>query len=82
MWIVKPLSFPNGDSYFEDLNDLRFANSGLITEVNPFFFINESCQLLANSVNLFKQGYFDCAFYSIREALELTISGLYLFSNP
>lgn len=82
MWIVKPLSFPNGDSYFEDFNDLRFANSGLITEVNPFFFINESCQLLANSVNLFKQGYFDCAFYSIREALELTISGLYLFSNP
>ena len=81
-WIIKPLSLPRANEYLEDLNDLRFSNSGLLAEVNPFFFINEACQLLANSVKLFELGYFDCAFYSVRQAIELSLSGLYLFSNP
>lgn len=81
-WNIKPLSLPKAKEYLEDLNDLRFSNSGLLAEVNPFFFINEACQLLANSVKLFELGYFDCAFYSVRQAIELSLSGLYLFSNP
>lgn len=81
-WNIKPLSLPGSNEYLEDLNDLRFSNSGLLAEVNPFFFINEACQLLANSVKLFELGYFDCAFYSVRQAIELSLSGLYLFSNP
>ena len=81
-WNIKPLSLPKANEYLEDLNDLRYSYSGLIAEVNPFFFINEACQLLANSVKLFEAGYFDCAFYSIRQAIELSLSGLYLFSNP
>ena len=81
-WNIKPLSLPRAKEYLEDLNDLRFSNSGLLAEVNPFFFINEACQLLANSVKLFELGYFDCAFYSVRQAIELSLSGLYLFSNP
>lgn len=81
-WNIKPLSLPKASEYLEDLSDLRFADSGILTEVNPFFFINEACQLLANSVKLFELGYFDCAFYSIRQAIELSLSGLYLFSNP
>lgn len=81
-WSIKPLTFSKAQEYLVDLNDLWFSESGLIAEVNPFFFINEACQLLANSVELFKLGYFDSAFYSIRQALELPLSGLYLFSNP
>lgn len=81
-WKVKPLSLPRTNEYLEDLSDLRFADSGILAEVNPFFFVNEACQLLANSVKLFEQGYFDCAFYSVRQAIELSLSGLYLFSNP
>lgn len=81
-WNIKPLSLPRANEYLEDLSDLQFSNSGLVAEVNPFFFINEACQLLANSVKLFKLGYFDCAFYSVRQAIELSLSGLYLFSNP
>lgn len=81
-WSIKPFSLSRANEYLEDLNDLRFSDSGLVTEVNPFFFVNESCQLLANSVNLFKLGYFDCAFYFVREAIELSLSGLYLFCNP
>lgn len=82
LWNIKPLSLPGANEYLEDLSDLRFADSGILTEVNPFFFINEACQLLANSVKLFELGYFDCAFYSVRQAIELSLSGLYLFSNP
>ena len=81
-WNIKPLSLPKANEYLEDLNSLKYSDSGILTEVNPFFFINEACQLLANSVKLFESGYFDCAFYSIRQALEVSISGLYLFSNP
>ena len=81
-WNIDPLSLPKAKEYLEDLNDLRFSNSGILAEVNPFFFINEACQLLANSVKLFELGYFDCAFYCIRQAIELSVSGLYLFCNP
>lgn len=81
-WKIMPLSLPKANEYLEDLNDLRFSASGLLAEVNPFFFINEACQLLANSVKLFELGYFDCAFYSVRQAIELSLSGLYLYSNP
>lgn len=81
-WNIKPLSLPKANEYLEDLNYISFSFSGLLAEVNPFFFINEACQLLANSVRLFELGYFDCAFYSIRQSIELSLSGLYLFSNP
>ena len=33
-------------------------------------------------MKLFELGYFDCAFYSVRQAIDLSLSGLYLFSNP
>ena len=82
LWNIKPLPLPNAREYLEDLNDLRFSDSGMLAEVNPFFFVNEACQLLANSVKLFELGYFDCAFYSVRQAIEMSLSGLYLFSNP
>jgi len=81
-WNIKPLPLPKAKEYLEDLNDLRFSDSGMLAEVNPFFFVNEACQLLANSVRLFELGYFDCAFYSVRQAIEMSLSGLYLFSNP
>lgn len=81
-WSIRPFSLPKASDYLEDLSELQFSNSGIIAEVNPFFFLNESCQLLANSVRLFKLGYFDCAFYSVRQAIELSLNGLYLFSNP
>lgn len=81
-WSITPLPLPKAKEYLEDLNDLRLSDSGMLAEVNPFFFVNEACQLLANSVRLFELGYFDCAFYSIRQAIEMSLSGLYLFSNP
>lgn len=43
-------------------------------------FLLESCQLLANSLDLIHQGYFDAAFYSVRQAGEVILIGA-LFTN-
>lgn len=40
-------------------------------------FLNEWAQLLLNAIILFKSGYFDCAYYSLRQAIELAIVVLY-----
>lgn len=41
-------------------------------------FLTESVRLLKNSVFLFEEGYFDCAFYSIRQATETVNNMLYI----
>lgn len=41
-------------------------------------FLNEAVQLLVNSIFLYEQGYFDCAFYSIRQASEVLDTMLFL----
>lgn len=41
-------------------------------------FLSEATQLLINSIFLYEDGYFDCAFYSVRQASEVFDSMLYL----
>lgn len=48
--------------------DIMFCNS----------FISEAIQLLTNSIFLYEDGNFDCAFYSIRQASEVANNMLYL----
>ena len=52
--------------------DIMFCNS----------FLNEATQLLKNSIFLYKDGLFDCAFYSVRQASEVINSMLYLANSP
>lgn len=54
--------------------------SGLVSTPSFNQFLLESCQLLANSLDLIHQGYFDAAFYSVRQAGEVILIGT-LFSN-
>lgn len=44
-------------------------------------FISESIKLLINSIDLFEDGYFDCAFYSVRQAVECTNNMLFLANS-
>lgn len=66
----------------------------LLTFLNSFFpftgqidnlycneFLLEATQLLINSIFLYEDGFFDCAFYSIRQANEVTENMLYLSIN-
>lgn len=45
--------------------------------ITPSFnqYLMESCQLFANSLALVEQGYFDAAFYSVRQAGEVLMTG-------
>lgn len=63
--------------YVEQLVD---SISGLVSTPSFNQFLLESCQLLASSLDLIHQGYFDAAFYSVRQAGEVILIGT-LFSN-
>lgn len=63
--------------YVEQLAD---SVSGLVSTPSFNQFLLESCQFLANSLDLIHQGYFDVAFYSVRQAGEVILIGT-LFSN-
>lgn len=54
--------------------------SGIVETPSFNQFLLESCQLLANSLDLIHQGYFDAAFYSVRQAGEAILIGA-LFTN-
>lgn len=51
--------------------DVMFCNS----------FVQESLQLLVNSILLYEDGFFDCAFYSLRQASEVIDAMLYLANS-
>lgn len=62
------------------VDQLADSVSGLISTPSFNQFLLESCQPLANSLDLIHQGYFDAAFYSVRQAGEVILIGT-LFSN-
>ncbi len=45
-------------------------------------FIMESEQLLINAIELFEMGYFDCAYYSLRSAIDISITMVLLSNIP
>lgn len=79
---IYPTNITNKDELYGYL--LEIHNS--FTERTDVFnianiFILEAAQLLANSIFLFENGYFDAAFYSIRQSIEMATIMLYL-SDP
>lgn len=71
------LNFSHFYNYVEQLAD---SISGIVSTPPFNQFLLESCQLLAKSLDLIHQGYFDAAFYSVRQAGEVILIGT-LFSN-
>lgn len=67
-------------SLYGYVEQLAGSISGLVSTPSFNQFLLESCQLLANSLDLIHQGYFDAAFYSVRQAGEVILVGA-LFSN-
>lgn len=59
-----------------------FAYTGQANIMYCNSFIYESIQLLKNSLILYKNGFFDCAFYSIRQSSEVMDNMLYVANNP
>lgn len=81
-WDIIPFEFPEGDAYLSDLMNIELASTGIIDSLESNRFFEESCQLIANAVKMFRMGIFDAAFYSLRQSIETSIGTLFLMANP
>jgi hypothetical protein len=76
-----PLKIENKEKYYTDLVNLEGSWTGRMDALMSNTFILEAVQLLINSIALFEQGYFDSAFYSLRQSLEVSTTMTYLIDN-
>ena len=80
---IRPLQLKNKEVFLHDLENLEYSwvGRGDCFAVGSTF-IQEAKQLLCNSIALFEQGFFDCAFYSLRSAIEISTTIVYLVDMP
>lgn len=79
---VKPIEFPNKEQYYHDLINIEHSWSGRIDGNICNTFIMEAEQQLINAIELFEQGYFDCAYYSLRSAVDMSTTMVFLDDIP
>ncbi len=73
-----PVEIKSKKSYYYDLINIEHSFTGRVDAWLSNTFIHESVQLIINAINLFEMGYFDCAYYSLRQSLELSTTMIYL----
>lgn len=78
---VAPIKLPFAEKYAYDIDYIFFANTGIWDARQTNVFFQEAGRMLINAVNLFCDGYFDCAFYSLRQSYEISVTSLYLNEN-
>jgi len=74
-----PMNIPDKDNYYLDLNNISNSMTGrldILIIANAF--IQEAVQLVINAIALFERGYFDCAYYSLRQSIEVSTTLVYL----
>ena len=79
---IKPIKLPNKEQYYIDLMHIEHSWSGRIDANLCNTFIMEAEQQLVNAIELFEMGYFDCAYYSLRSAVEVSTTMVYLSDLP
>lgn len=75
---IETYSIENKDEILWDIFNIEHSFSGRMDTPNANLFIMEAIQLIINSIELFEKGYFDCAYYSLREAIEVSTTIIYL----
>lgn len=73
-----PQQIQNKEKYYHDLTNIEQSWTGRIDVMLANTFIQEAAQLIVNAIALFEHGYFDCAFYSLRQSLEVSTTMVYL----
>lgn len=81
MFEVLPFDFPQSEEYISDIEFITMSISGIMDAQIANIALKESCQMLINAINLFEMGFFDCAFYSLRQTIEISIGGIFLYSD-
>ncbi|OBR66726.1 hypothetical protein A7K91_00130 [Paenibacillus oryzae] len=73
-----PLELPDKKAYYTDLVNLEDSWTGRMDAQLANTFIQEAVQLIINAIVVFEQGYLDCAYYSLRQSIEVSTTMVYL----
>lgn len=72
------VTIPQHEEIMDALNRLDMMTVGQADRLFCNSFLSEAVRLLKNSIFLYEEGYFDCAFYSVRQASETCNNMLYI----
>lgn len=76
---IRPLQLPHREQFYLDTLNIERSYSGRMDGIRiSNTFLSESVQMLINSIEQFELGYFDAAYYSLRSAVELSTTMVYL----
>ncbi len=75
---LMPLNISNIEEYGWHIREIDSTITGLVDSMFANSFISESCYLLKNSLLLIEQGFYDASYYSLRQALELSLTMCFL----
>ncbi len=79
---VRPFELSNKEQYYFDLLNIEHSWSGRMGGNICNTFVMEAEQQLINAMELFELGYFDCAYYSLRSAIDLSTTMVFLEDMP
>lgn len=79
---IKEVIVPNKEKYYMDILNIEHSWSGRMDTNIGNTFIMEATQQIVNAIELFEQGYFDCAYYSLRSAVDLSTTMAFLVDMP
>ena len=79
---IKPIELPNKVKFYSDLINIEHSWSGRIDTNICNTFIMEAEQQLVNAIEMFELGYFDCAYYSLRSAVDISTTMVFLSDMP
>lgn len=81
---LRPIPFPNKEEYYSFIHEIGNTVTFFIGEKFSIAYriVKESEHMLINAVSLFEKGYFDAAFYTLRQTMELCMMIAYFFELP
>ncbi|MEA4816438.1 MAG: teicoplanin resistance protein VanZ [Lachnospiraceae bacterium] len=80
---IRPVILPNKEKFYMDLINIENSWSGRMDVWSlSNTFIMEAEQQLINAMELFEKGYFDCAYYSLRSAVDISTTIVFLSDMP
>lgn len=79
---IKPIVLPNKVKFYSDLINIEHSWSGRMDTNICNTFIMEAEQQLVNAIEMFEFGYFDCAYYSLRSAVDISTTMVFLSDMP
>lgn len=78
---IIPIKLKGKKQYYLDLMNIENSWTCRVDAMFSNEFFLEAVQLIINAITLFEKGYFDCAFYSLRQSLEISTTIVYFVDD-